>query len=167
MYVCIFYSGSKFHLYLKSPMNEIFFFCLSTQSSLGKQIFFPTIQHTVCSSFLVCNVHVLNYLAHFLMCVFSVIFMFVYGLVSFLDCCSVPSHVPQMVTVHSAVAQIPSPTLVSSTVLPYRYIVCVCMATVKCSPTVSVRLTRQWLLLFDIIVWWSLLFPACRGWHSH
>lgn len=34
---------------------------------------------------------------------------------------SVPTHVPQTVTVHTAVARVPSPTLVYSTVPPYRY----------------------------------------------
>ncbi|XP_039472868.1 supervillin a isoform X13 [Oreochromis aureus] len=36
-----------------------------------------------------------------------------------IDHCSAPSHVPQMVSTHAAVARVPSPTLVYSTVPPY------------------------------------------------
>uniref|UniRef100_A0A4W6CCH9 Supervillin a n=1 Tax=Lates calcarifer TaxID=8187 RepID=A0A4W6CCH9_LATCA len=39
---------------------------------------------------------------------------------------TVPSHVPQTVTPHTAVAHIPSPTLVCSTVPPYRYTTYAC-----------------------------------------
>lgn len=35
--------------------------------------------------------------------------------------CSVPSHVPQTPSVHATAARVPSPTLVCSTVPPYRY----------------------------------------------
>lgn len=41
--------------------------------------------------------------------------------VLFLGECSIPTHVPHTVTVHTAVARVPSPTLVCSTVPPYRY----------------------------------------------
>lgn len=55
-------------------------------------------------------------------CVLSVFLSFSRrDFVSDLGHCSVPNHVPPTLSVHTTAARVPSPTLVCSTVPPYRY----------------------------------------------
>ena len=55
------------------------------------------------------------------LCLLSVTCVCVCGFLSPFEHCSVPGQAPQTVTVHTAVARVPSPTLVCRTVPPYRY----------------------------------------------
>lgn len=66
--------------------------------------------------------------------------------VLFLGECSIPTHVPHTVTVHTAVARVPSPTLVCSTVPPYRYMAQLWML----QSTHSVLLT--WLCFYGMLL---------------
>lgn len=64
-------------------------------------------------------------------CSLSVTYLYVCvcDYVPVLDYCSIPTHMPQPVTVHTAVARVPSPTLVCSTLQPYRYTAHACART--------------------------------------
>lgn len=75
------------------------------------------------------------------LCVLSVFLPFSFrDFVSDLGHCSVPNHVPPTLSVHTTAARVPSPTLVCSTVPPYRYMARMWMLT----ETNSVSLT--WLI---------------------
>lgn len=90
--------------------------------------------------------------SHCHLCVSSALCVRLCRCVPVLDRCSVSSHASQTVTTHTAVARVPSPTLVYSTAPPSRYTADVCARICVLASSCSARLTRLSLRFFFHLV---------------